>query len=176
VRDRLTAEIAIKLANTGHLTFCTLHTNDATSVVSRFFKMGIEPFLVAQAINIVVAQRLVQSLCPECKRPATSLDPQVPRRLGFTAEEASETVFFEAVGCSNCHGGYLGRVAIHEALFFTREIRRLVVEASEDINEEALVESAAKNGMVTLRGSGRERIKQGLTTCEEIMAITRSDR
>ena len=176
IRDRLTAEVAIKLSNTGHLTLCTLHTNDAATVISRLFKMGIEPFLIAQAMNIVVAQRLVRALCPECKRPAENLDPTLPQRLGFSRNEIKETVFYEAVGCPNCHEGYRDRVAIHEALFFTRKIRRLIVQARQDIDEEAVMEEAKKNGMLSLRAAGRERIKAGLTTCQEIVSCTMSDR
>jgi type IV pilus assembly protein PilB len=118
IRDKETAEIAIKLANTGHLTFSTLHTNDAPSAISRLYKMGIETFLIAYAINIIIAQRLIRKLCDKCKRPMEDLDPAIPLSLGFTEEEIKNTVFYEAVGCDQCHGGYKGRIAIHEALYF----------------------------------------------------------
>ncbi len=175
IRDKETAEIAIKLANTGHLTFSTLHTNDAPSAISRLYKMGIETFLIAYAINIIIAQRLIRKLCDNCKRPIEDLDPAVPLSLGFTEEEIKNTVFYEAVGCDKCHGGYKGRIAIHEALYFTREIRRLIFKTGKDIDEEAIREQAIKDGMLTLRAAGRERIKQGLTTLEEVAHATTED-
>ncbi len=175
IRDKETAEIAIKLANTGHLTFSTLHTNDAPSAISRLYKMGIETFLIAYAINIIIAQRLIRKLCDNCKRPIEDLDPAVPLSLGFTEEEIKNTVFYEAVGCDKCHGGYKGRIAIHEALYFTREIRRLIFKTGKDIDEEAIREQAIKDGMLTLRAAGRERIKQGLTTFEEVAHATTED-
>lgn len=175
IRDKETAEIAIKLANTGHLTFSTLHTNDAPSAISRLYKMGIETFLIAYAINLIIAQRLVRKLCERCKRPIEDLDPAVPLSLGFTEEEIENTVFYQAVGCDYCHGGYKGRVAIHEALYFTKEIRKIIFRTHGEIDEEAIREQAIKDGMMTLRAAGRERIKQGLTTLEEIAHATTED-
>jgi len=172
MRDKITAEIAIKLANTGHLTFSTLHTNDAASVVSRLYKMGVEPFLIAYAINLVVAQRLVRALCPECKRPRKNLDPQFPLSLGFTEAEIKNTTFYEPVGCTKCKGGYRGRVGIHEALPFTPEIRHLILNAADEVNEEAIRENAIRNGMLTLRASARRRVIEGISTLEEVGAVT----
>ncbi len=175
MRDGKTAEIAMKLANTGHLTFSTLHTNDAPSAISRLYKMGIEPFLIANAINIVIAQRLIRTLCPKCKSERKDINEAILKTVGFTQEEASKTIFYEPVGCEECNRGYKGRVAIHEALLFTKEIRRLIFEASEHIDEESIREHAVKNGMLTLRMSGKERIKQGITTCEEVIFATAED-
>ena len=175
MRDLETAQTAIKLANTGHLTFSTLHTNDAPSAVSRLYKMGVEPFLIANAINIVVAQRLIRKLCEKCKRPFQDLDPSLPLGLGFTEEEIEHTTFYEAVGCDGCRNGYKGRIAIHEALPFTKEIRSLILKSGETVDEEAIREQAIRDGMLTLRAAGRERIKQGLTSFEEIAAITAED-
>ena len=172
MRDLQTAQIAIKLANTGHLTFSTLHTNDAPSAVSRLYKMGVEPFLIANAINVVVAQRLVPTLCSKCKRPIKNLDPSIPQSLGFTEEEIKTTAFYEAVGCDACRMGYKGRAGIHEALLFTKAIRRMILQAGEVVDEEAIREQAIAEGMMTLRASGRERIKQGITTFEAVAAAT----
>ncbi|MBU4444381.1 Flp pilus assembly complex ATPase component TadA [bacterium] len=172
IRDLTTASIAMKLANTGHLTFSTLHTNDAPSAVSRLFKMGIEPFLIAYSVNIVMAQRLVRRLCPHCKQPIDDLDREAALKLGFTEEELQNTKIYKAVGCEKCRGGYKGRSAIMEALYFTKEIREIIITSDEKINEEAIRDAAVKNGMLTLRVSGRERIKEGVTTIEEIAAIT----
>jgi len=172
IRDLTTASIAMKLANTGHLTFSTLHTNDAPSAVSRLFKMGIEPFLIAYSVNIVMAQRLVRRLCPHCKQPIDDLDKEAALKLGFSEEELQSNTIYKAVGCKKCRGGYKGRSAIMEALYFTKEIREIIITSDERINEEAIRDAAVKNGMLTLRMSGRERIKEGVTTIEEIAAIT----
>lgn len=173
IRDLKTAEIAIKLANTGHLTFSTLHTNDAPSAVSRLYKMGVEPFLIANAVNLVMAQRLVRKLCEHCKTEYADLHPELPRNLGFTDEEIANTTFYKAVGCDKCHQGYKGRVAIMEALYFTPEIRHTILESGSQIDEERIRDLAVnKNGMLTLRASGRSRIKEGITSLEEVAAIT----
>ncbi len=175
MRDKMTADIAIKLANTGHLTFSTLHTNDAPSAVSRLYKMGIEPFLIATAMNIIVAQRLLRTLCKNCKRPTDVYDHTAAKLLGFTDEELDDLHFFEAVGCDQCNNGYKGRAAIHEALFFSKEVKHLILHSKTDIDEEGLRNLAVSQGMLTLRASGRERIKQGVTTIEEVVATTTED-
>ena len=175
IRDLKTAEIAIKLANTGHLTFSTLHTNDAPSAVSRLFKMGVEPFLIASAVNLVMAQRLIRRLCKECKEVYTP-HPEMAKGLGFTDEEIKETTFYKAVGCEVCSdSGYKGRAAIHEALFFSKEIKQMILDAGGEIDEGQIKDLAMQQGMLTLRGSGRERIKEGVTTIEEIIAVTLED-
>jgi type IV pilus assembly protein PilB len=174
IRDRETAELAIKLANTGHLTFSTLHTNDAPSAISRLYKMGIEPFLIAYAINIVVAQRLLRRLCPACKRPVEP-NRELALKLGFTERQIEEVTFYGPVGCEHCLNGYRGRMAIHEALLFTKEIRRMIIQASNDIDEDAIVQEAIKNGMLTLRASGRERVISGQTSLEEVAFTTADD-
>lgn len=174
MRDLQTAEVAIKMANTGHLTFSTLHTNDAPSAVSRLYKMGIEPFLIANAVNLVMAQRLVRRLC-SCKQVS---EPHVDtyKSIGFTEEEIENNTFYEAVGCEKCFKtGYKGRVAIMEALYFSKEIKKIILESGGEIDEEKIKQTAIKDGMLTLRASGRERIKNGTTTVEEIMAITIED-
>jgi type IV pilus assembly protein PilB len=175
IRDKVTGETAIKLANTGHLTFSTLHTNDAASAVSRLFKMGIETFLIAYAINIIIAQRLMRRLCNDCKKAITDLDDNIPRHLGFSEEEIRELTFYEPVGCDKCHNGYKGRTAVHEALYFTKEIRRMIFEAKGDINEEAIKELAVSQGMMTLLGAARERVKEGITSLEEVARMSSED-
>lgn len=177
MRDKATAEIAIKLANTGHLTFSTLHTNDAPSAVARLYKMGIEPFLIAYAINIIVAQRLIRTLCQNCRRqiPKNELDRDVYSRFGLTEEDLDTFPIFEPVGCEKCSAGYKGRAAIHEALYFTKEIRNIIVKSGRDVDEDLLRRTATKDGMWTLRRSGIERIKEGMTTLEEIASATTDD-
>ncbi len=175
MRDKETAEIAIKMANTGHLTFSTLHTNDAPSAIARLYKMGIETFLIAYAINIIIAQRLIRRLCDKCKQPITNLNPQIPLSLGFTEKEIFETTFYRPVGCNFCHGGYKGRIAIHEALYFSKAIRQLIFQSGREINEDAIRKQAIKDGMLTLRAAARERVKQGISTLDEVAFATQED-
>ena len=176
IRDRETADIAIKLANTGHLTFTTLHTNDAPSVVSRLYKMGIEPFLLAYAINVIVAQRLVRKLCQKCKKKVSQLDETFLTRLKLKPDEWKKINVYEPNGCDRCgHTGFSGRLAIHETLFFTKDISQLIFNAGDKIDEESLRAAAKKDGMLTLRESGFERVKMGLTSFEEVLSNTADD-
>jgi type IV pilus assembly protein PilB len=173
MRDRETAEIAIKLANTGHLTFSTLHTNDAASAVARLFKMGIEPFLIAYAINLIVAQRLVRKLCPDCKKRVSNFDETLMKAAGLNIAEWRNYNVFEAKGCEKCNGsGYKGRMAIHEALYLTKEIRQIIVKSGNEIDEEKIREQARKDGTLSLREAGFEKVKLGLTSIEEVIAST----
>ncbi len=176
MRDKETAETAIKLANTGHLTFSTLHTNDAPSAVARLYKMGIEPFLIAYAINIIVAQRLIRRLCTKCKRKVENFESDTIAALGLDVDEWKQYDIYEPVGCEECHNtGYKGRLAIHEALYFTKEIRQIIVQSGSDIDEEAIRVQAKKDGSQSLRESGLEKVKLGLTSLEEVLAATTDD-
>ncbi|MBI3580008.1 MAG: Flp pilus assembly complex ATPase component TadA [Ignavibacteriales bacterium] len=175
IRDRQTAEIAIKLANTGHLTLATLHTNDAVSAIARLFKMGVEPFLLAYSINIVLSQRLIRKLCDRCKTVVEDPDREALIKLGMKEEEIAKAKMYRPVGCSNCLKGYKGRMAIHEALYFTKAIRQLVLRAGDLIDEEGLREQAFKEGMHTLRMSGLDLLKKGITTLEEVASVTIED-
>jgi len=173
MRDKETAETAIKLANTGHLTFSTLHTNDAPSAVARLFKMGVEPFLLAYAINIIVAQRLVRKLCDNCKKKVKIINENVASRAGINIEEWLGYEIYEADGCEKCNNsGYKGRMAIHEALYFTKDIRELIVRAGEEVDEDAVRMQSKKDGTLTLRDSGLEKVKLGLTSLQEVLAGT----
>ncbi|MBI5464304.1 MAG: Flp pilus assembly complex ATPase component TadA [Ignavibacteriales bacterium] len=172
MRDKITAETAIKLANTGHLVFSTLHTNDAPSAVARLYKMGIEPFLIAYAINIIVAQRLIRTLCKVCKAPLDNDEKPDLLKFGFTEEDLAQHTFYKAVGCDKCNGGWKGRAAIHEALYFSKAIKDIVLNAGEKVDENAIRDQASKDGMWTLRRSGMERMKEGTTALEEVIATT----
>ena len=175
IRDKETADIAIKLANTGHLTFTTLHTNDAPSVVSRLYKMGIEPFLLAYAINVIVAQRLVRKLC-KCKKKVHNPDRAFFKGLKLDPDEWLKNEIYEPNGCEKCgYTGYFGRLAIHETLYLTREISQLIFNAGDKIDEEGLRQAAKRDGMLTLRESGFERVRMGLTSFEEVIANTTED-
>jgi type IV pilus assembly protein PilB len=175
MRDKITAETAIKLANTGHLVFSTLHTNDAPSAVARLYKMGIEPFLIAYAINIIVAQRLIRTLCKVCKQPIEQDEWSDFLKFGFTEEELQTYTIYKPVGCEKCNGGYKGRAAIHEALFFSKAIKNIVLNAGEKVDENSIREQAARDGMWTLRRSGMERMKEGTTSLEEVISNTTED-
>ncbi|MGA7162317.1 MAG: GspE/PulE family protein [Bacteroidota bacterium] len=175
MRDKVTAETAVKMANTGHLVFSTLHTNDAPSAIARLYKMGIEPFLLAYAINVIVAQRLIRTLCKICKQEVGQEDWPDMLKFGFTEEELHAHKFYKAAGCDKCNGGYKGRAAIHEALYFSKAIKDIILNAGEKIDENAIREQAAKDGMWTLRRSGMERMMEGITTLEEVISTTVED-
>jgi type IV pilus assembly protein PilB len=178
IRDLETAQTAIKLSNTGHLTFSTLHTNDAPSAVSRLFKMGVEPFLIANAVSIVVAQRLVRTLCPHCKEllAAGGVDRRAYRKAGMSDALLEEAQLFGAGGCSKCNDtGYKGRAGIHEAMLFSREIRQQVLEAGNMVDEDSIRRMAVEQGMDTLRQSGLRRVAAGETSLEAVLAATSAD-
>ncbi len=169
IRDFETAEIAIKAALTGHLVLSTLHTNDAPSTVSRLVNMGIEPFLVATSVNIIQAQRLIRRICSECKEeislPAEGLD-----KVGFTAEEAKTLKLYKGRGCATCNNtGYKGRVGLYEVMEITDELRELIIIGASAME---LRRKAIDVGMLTLRESGLCKIRQGITTIEEVVKET----
>ena len=173
MRDKETAETAIKLANTGHLTFSTLHTNDAPSAVARLFKMGIEPFLIAYAINLIVAQRLIRKLCTKCKKKDLNFDSTIMEAAGLKMDDWKNIDLFRGAGCDECNNtGYKGRMAIHEALYFTKEIRQIIVRSGADVDEEAVRIQAKKDGTLSLRDAGLEKVKLGITTIEEVLSST----
>ncbi len=173
MRDKETADIAIKLANTGHLTFSTLHTNDAASAVARLYKMGIEPFLIAYAINIIVAQRLIRRLCPDCKKKVVNFDEDLMSAAKLNIAEWRNYKIYAPMGCEKCNGtGYKGRLAIHESLYFTKEIRQLIVRSGVEVDEEKVRAQAKKDGTLSLREAGLEKVRLGLSSIEEVLAST----
>ncbi len=153
----------------------TLHTNDAPSAVSRLYKMGIEPFLIAYAINLIVSQRLIRRLCPECKVRVKEHDTILMERFGFDLDRLDELELFTHgldENCATCGGhGYKGRRAISETMLFTPEIRRSIVEAKESIMEDRLRSIAVEQGMLTLKDSALQVIKEGDTSLEEMMRV-----
>ncbi len=172
MRDKETAETAIKLANTGHLTFSTLHTNDAPSAVARLYKMGVEPFLIAYAINIIVAQRLIRKLC-DCKKRVTQFDEVLMKTAGLNIDEWNKYEIYEPVGCPKCNNsGYKGRLAIHEALYFTKAIREIIVKSGDDVDEEAVRQQARRDGTLNLREAGLEKVVLGYTSIAEVFSAT----
>jgi type IV pilus assembly protein PilB len=176
IRDKITADTAIKLANTGHLTFSTLHTNDAPSAISRLYKMGVETFLLAYAINIIVAQRLVRKLCVECRKPISKEKFAVAIEMGLTEEELKSGKIFESGGgCKKCNEGYKGRINVCEALYFSPEVRKAIVESKTEIDEEQIRKIAKSQGMLSMLDSGLDRIRTGLTSISEVAYATSED-
>lgn len=168
-RDSETAQIAIQSALTGHLVLSTLHTNSAPAAVTRLIDMGIEPFLIASTIVAVVAQRLVRRLCQHCRTPYTP-DAEVLARFGLTVQTAQGFTFYKAVGCEEClHTGYKGRLPLFEVMEMTNPIARLTMERSDTA---ILQQQARSDGMTLLMEDGLRKIKEGLTTIEEVLAET----
>jgi type IV pilus assembly protein PilB len=169
IRDFETAEIAVKAALTGHLVLSTLHTNDAPSTINRLMNMGIEPFLVATSVHLICAQRLVRRICKEC-RAAMDLPPQALIDVGFAPADAKDVTVYKGKGCTTCNNtGYKGRVGLYEVMECSENIRQLVLEGASAIE---LKRSAIDEGMLTLRSSGLQKIKDGMTTIEEVVRET----
>ncbi|MCM3870876.1 MAG: type IV-A pilus assembly ATPase PilB [Pyrinomonadaceae bacterium] len=169
IRDFETAEIAIKAALTGHLVLSTLHTNDAPSTISRLMNMGIEPFLVATSVNLIQAQRLIRRVCKDCKEQH-SLPPEAMMEVGFSADEAKNLKTYKGKGCSTCNNtGYKGRIGLYEVMEVNDEIRELILIGASALE---LRKKAIEDGMITLRESGLYKIRDGLTTLEEVVRET----
>jgi type IV pilus assembly protein PilB len=169
IRDFETAEIGIKAALTGHLVLSTLHTNDAPSTISRLMNMGIEPFLVATSVNLIQAQRLIRRICTNCKE-----EHHVPTEalieIGFSKDEAREIKTYKGRGCEKCSNtGYKGRIGLYEVMEVTEELRELILIGASALE---LRKKAIEDGMITLRGSGLQKIRNGITTIEEVVRET----
>ena len=169
IRDFETAEIAVKAALTGHLVLSTLHTNDATSTVSRLMNMGIEPFLVATSINAICSQRLVRRICAGCAEEVDT-PPQMLIQIGFAPDEIKALKIKRGRGCEKCgNAGYKGRVGLYEVLHFSDEIREMILSGATTLE---LKRKAIEEGMVSLRSSGLQKIRGGVTTLEEVLRET----
>ena len=169
VRDFETAEIAIKAALTGHLVLSTLHTNDAPSTISRLMNMGIEPFLVATSVNLIQAQRLIRRICKDCKQEHQH-PPEALIEIGFSADEARSLKTYKGKGCSTCNQtGYKGRIGLYEVMEITDEIRELILIGASALE---LRKKAIDDGMISLRESGLYKIRDGVTTIEEVVRET----
>ncbi len=169
IRDLETGSIAIKAALTGHLVLSTLHTNDAASTITRMIDMGIEPFNVASAVNLVAAQRLVRRICKDCRDHAKYTDEELAP-LQLDHDQAAAIKFMKGVGCETCSGtGYRGRAGLYEVMALTPELRRMILrgDSAADLKDRAVAE-----GMLTLRMDGLEKIRQGVTTLEEVVKET----
>ncbi len=172
IRDFETAEIAVKAALTGHLVLSTLHTNDAPSSISRLLNMGIEPFLVSASVILIAAQRLARKICTACKEeeriPVSTLV-----QVGFSEEEAQSVICFKGKGCSACNNsGYKGRIALYEIMPVVPDIKEMVLEGA---SADELKKTASRFGMKTLRMSGLTKVKEGVTSIEEVLRVTFGD-
>jgi type IV pilus assembly protein PilB len=169
IRDKETMEIAIQASLTGHLVLSTFHTNDAPSAISRFCFMGMERYLLASTLDLIVAQRLVRRICEKCKEPI-ELNEEVVKRLNIKPEELSQITFIRGKGCTACGGtGYLGRLPVFEFLPLDNDIREAIVSGA---NEAEMRKMARDKGFGGILESGVSKIKQGLTTPEEVLGVT----
>jgi type IV pilus assembly protein PilB len=169
VRDFETAEIAVKAALTGHLVLSTLHTNDAPSTINRLMNMGIEPFLVSTSVHLICAQRLVRRVCRECKEPF-SLPEQAMVDIGFSEDEIGRVKLYKGAGCPTCNNtGYKGRIGLYEVMEISEGMRELILCGASSLE---LKKKAIEEGMLTLRQSGLRKIRDGVTTVEEVVRET----
>jgi type IV pilus assembly protein PilB len=169
IRDIETGGIAIKAALTGHLVLSTLHTNDAPSTITRMVDMGIEPFNVASAVNLITAQRLVRRICSKCKEP-TTYDPAYLEAAGLSEEDVAGATFFKGAGCEDCGGsGYRGRQGLYEVMAMSPALRRMILQSASTADLQA---QAISEGMLTLRMDGLLKVKRGITTLEEVVKET----
>jgi type IV pilus assembly protein PilB len=172
IRDFETAEIAVKAALTGHLVLSTLHTNDAPSTINRLLNMGIEPFLVASAVNLITAQRLARRVCVECKEPE-AIPVQALIDSGVPPDEASSYVCYRGKGCSLCNGtGYKGRVGFYQVMPMREEIRELILNGA---NTAEIKRETMRLGIKSMRQSGLTKLKEGVTSFEEVLRVTIAD-
>jgi len=167
IRDLETAEIAIKAAQTGHMVFSTLHTNDAPQTLNRLANMGVPPFNIATAISLIVAQRLTRRLCPHCKQ-AAYVPPEALVEEGFSEDEVGDITVYKAMGCDKCNDGYKGRVGIYQVMPISETMARLIMENCDAL---MLADQARKEGIADLRESGLRKVKAGLTSLEELNRV-----
>ena len=169
IRDGETADIAVRAALTGHLVFSTLHTNDAPSSIERLVDMGVPNYLVASCVNLVMAQRIVRKICPNCKSEA-KVPPETLQILGLSENEIKEIKVYEGKGCAECNNtGFSGRTGIFEVMPISPEIERMIIAkaSNPDIRQQAIAE-----GMLPLRLAALEKLKKGITTVAEVLAVT----
>jgi len=172
IRDRETAEIAIRAALTGHLVFSTLHTNDAIGAIAQLQYFNIEPYLIGSAVDLVIAQRLVRKVCPNCQKPDIVSDKTL-ERLGLTHKSKNDFKLIRGEGCPYCnYTGYWGRIAIYQFFEITPRVKKLIFEKA---NMDTLRNEATKQGMRTLRESAMEKLREGVTTIEEVLGVTLED-
>ncbi len=168
VRDLETAEIAIKAAQTGHMVFSTLHTNDAPQTLTRLMNMGVPAFNIASAVTLIIAQRLARRLCTKCKQPE-ELPDETLREEGFSEEQISQGFkVYKAMGCEHCTDGYKGRTGIYQVMPVSQAMGRIIMEGGNSLQ---LGEQAANEGIADLRTSGLRKVVAGVTSLEEVNRV-----
>jgi type IV pilus assembly protein PilB len=169
IRDLETAEIAIKAAQTGHLVLSTLHTNDAPKTLTRMVDMGVKPYAIASSVSLIIAQRLARRLCENCKQ-SVDIPNEALLKEGFEQADVDQGItIYSAIGCNLCTNGYKGRVGIYQVMPVTETIGRIIME---DGNAIQIAEQAKKEGVPDLRQSGLKKVKDGVTSLEEINRVT----
>ena len=171
IRDLETADIAIKAAQTGHMVFSTVHTNDAPATLSRLLNMGVPPFNIASSVSLIVAQRLMRKLCPHCKRPSEKPPRAALLKAGFSEQDLSkEWTLYRPVGCESCRGkGYKGRIGVYEMMPVSGEMQKMIMNDGTEVD---ITRIAYEEGMVDLRHAGLMKVMQGITSLEEVLAHT----
>jgi len=169
VRDLETAEIAVKAAQTGHLVLSTLHTNSAAETLTRLVNMGIPSFNIASSVSLIIAQRLVRRLCDQCKEVRDDVTVASLIELGFAEKEAQTIHPFKAIGCNQCTNGYRGRIGLFEVMPMSKELGRLMMSGANSLD---ILKHAQDQGMLTVYQAGLEKIKEGVTTVEEVNRVT----
>ena len=171
IRDLGTADIAIKAAQTGHMVFSTLHTNNAPATLSRMLNMGVAPFNIASSVNLIMAQRLARRLCPACKTPVERPPEPALLNAGFTKEDLEgDWQMYRPVGCDVCKGkGYKGRAGLYEVMPMTERMKAVIMKGGTEVD---IANIAYEEGLVDLRRSGILKVMQGITSLEEVMATT----
>ncbi|RMD71449.1 MAG: type IV-A pilus assembly ATPase PilB, partial [Gammaproteobacteria bacterium] len=168
IRDLETADIAIKAAQTGHLVLSTLHTNDAPQTLTRLVNMGVPPYNIAASVNLIIAQRLARKLCDHCKQPV-----KIPRqellREGFREDEIDQLKIYRPVGCDQCTHGYKGRTGLFQVMPVSEAMGRIIMEGGNAIQ---LAEQARKEGVITLREAGLNKVRLGITSLDEVNRVT----
>lgn len=181
IRDGETADIAVNAALTGHLVFSTLHTNDAATAIPRLSDMGVEPFLVASTVNVIIAQRLIRKICNYCRYSTTITEEELAKKLPADAIKnhyipvgpKKEIRIYSGKGCKNCHNtGYSGRVGVYEVLEVTKKIRELITQKSD---ADSIAQAAVAEGMTTILDDGVMKAAKGVTTIEEVMRVTKTE-
>ena len=169
IRDLETAEIAIKAAQTGHLVLSTLHTNDAPRTLTRLVDMGVKPYAIATSVSLIIAQRLARRLCESCKE-VRDIPKEALLQEGFTEEDIKDGLeVFGPVGCKSCHEGYKGRVGIFQVLEVSEKIGRIIMEGGNALQ---IADQAAEEGVADLRRAGLNKVKDGVTSLEEVNRVT----
>jgi type IV pilus assembly protein PilB len=169
IRVLETAEIAIKAAQTGHLVLSTLHTNDAPQTLTRLVDMGVKPYAIATSVSLIIAQRLARKLCSNCKQPI-DLPAEAATKEGFEPADIAQGVrVYRAVGCGQCTDGYKGRMGIYQVMPVTETIGRIIMQGGGAMN---INDQAVKDGVWNLRRAGLNKVKEGMTSLEEVNSVT----